>query len=139
MMPCVWPLYSMPVVYYDIVYCIFFFFVVPSPIMQCSYVVDVAVHVPWAPDIEVRQPLLIKPPPNIVVSQLEPLPCNTVIYIQCHLHTQWESWHPPSWVAYCRQAPVTGSCAVPPDVLSKSHDNHMAFAILLILFYFHIL
>lgn len=38
-------------------------------IMQCSYVIDVAVHVPWAPDIEVRQPLLIKPPPNIIVSQ----------------------------------------------------------------------
>jgi hypothetical protein len=40
------------------------------PIMQCSYVIDVAVHVPWAPDIEVRQPLLIKPPPNVIVSQL---------------------------------------------------------------------
>ena len=38
-------------------------------IMQCSYVIDVAVHVPWAPDIEVRQPLLIKPPPNVIVSQ----------------------------------------------------------------------
>ena len=38
-------------------------------VMQCSYVIDVAVHVPWAPDIEVRQPLLIKPPPNVIVSQ----------------------------------------------------------------------
>ena len=94
-------------------------------IMQCSYVIDVAVHVPWAPDIEVRQPLLIKPPPNIVVSQLpqfKPLPYK----LHCCL-TQWESWTPPSWVAECRQAPVTGSCAVPPDILSKSHVNHMTF------------
>ena len=37
-------------------------------------------------------------------------------------------WHPPSWVADCRQAPVTGSCAVPPDVLSESHDNHMTLS-----------
>lgn len=65
---------------------IVYFFVVPSPIMQCSYVVDVAVHVPWAPDIEVRQPLLIKPPPNIVVSQLEPLPCNKAIHTMSFAH-----------------------------------------------------
>lgn len=36
--------------------------------MQCNYVIDVDVHVPWAPDIEVRQPLLIKAPANVVVS-----------------------------------------------------------------------
>lgn len=37
--------------------------------IQCSYVIDVDVHLPWAPDIEVRQPLLIKPSPNLIVSQ----------------------------------------------------------------------
>ena len=30
-------------------------------VFQCSYVIDMDVHVPWAPDIEVRLPLLIKP------------------------------------------------------------------------------
>jgi len=40
----------------------------PTP-SQCSYVIDVDVHVPWAPDIEVRQPLQIKPLPNVVVSK----------------------------------------------------------------------
>lgn len=40
----------------------------PTP-PQCSYVIDVDVHVPWAPDIEVRQPLQIKPLPNVVVSK----------------------------------------------------------------------
>lgn len=29
--------------------------------MQCRYVIDTEVHIPWAPDIEVRQPLVIKP------------------------------------------------------------------------------
>ena len=103
---------------------------IASPIMQCSYVIDVAVHVPWAPDIEVRQPLLIKPPPNVIVSQSSWLNYQspktfTLLFV---LHVQWGSWHPPSWVADCRQAPVTGSCAVPPDVLSKSHDNHMTLS-----------
>ena len=36
--------------------------------LQSSYVVDIDVHVPWAPDIEVRQPLVIKPPSNTAVS-----------------------------------------------------------------------
>jgi len=31
---------------------------------QCSYVVDIDVHIPWAPDIEVRQPLIITPGKN---------------------------------------------------------------------------
>ena len=40
----------------------------PSPSLQCSYVVDVDVHVPWAPDIEVRQPLIVKAGSNNTVS-----------------------------------------------------------------------
>ena len=39
-------------------------------ILQCSYVVDIDVHVPWAPDIEVRLPLTVKPPADEVVSQI---------------------------------------------------------------------
>lgn len=66
-------------------------------IVKSSYVVDVDVHVPWAPDIEVRQPLIIKPPSNSV----------------------WENWSPPDWVCECVQAVVSGVCAVPPDILSS--------------------
>lgn len=39
-------------------------------IIQCSYVVDIDVHVPWAPDIEVRLPLTVKPPVDEVVSHI---------------------------------------------------------------------
>lgn len=37
---------------------------------QCSYVIDIDVHVPWAPDIEVRLPLVVKPSVDEVVSEV---------------------------------------------------------------------
>ena len=36
--------------------------------LQCNYVIDVNVHIPWAPEVEVRQPLLIKAADNETVS-----------------------------------------------------------------------
>ena len=32
-----------------------------------NYFVDADVHVPWSPDVEVQQTVLINPPKNIVV------------------------------------------------------------------------
>ena len=37
-------------------------------VLQCRYFVDADVHVPWSPDVEVQQTVLINPPKNIVVS-----------------------------------------------------------------------
>lgn len=34
---------------------------------QCNYVIDVNVHIPWGPDVEVRQPLLIRAADNEAV------------------------------------------------------------------------
>lgn len=38
--------------------------------LQCHYVVDLDMYVPWAPAIEMHLPLLIKPYNNIVVCLL---------------------------------------------------------------------
>ena len=38
-------------------------------VLQCRYFVDVDVHVPWSPDVEVQQAVLINPPKKIVVMQ----------------------------------------------------------------------
>ncbi|KAL5474002.1 hypothetical protein EMCRGX_G028572 [Ephydatia muelleri] len=66
-------------------------------IVKCSYIVDVDVHIPWAPDIEVRHMLTIRPPTN----------------------TMWSDWRPPSWISNCTQVPVLGPCSVPPDITSS--------------------
>lgn len=39
-------------------------------LFQCSYVIDIDVHVPWAPDIEVRLPLIVKPSPDKQVGNI---------------------------------------------------------------------
>jgi hypothetical protein len=78
---------------------------------QCSYVVDIDVHVPWAPDIEVRLPLIVKPSIDEVVSLLY----NFCQELLCLL--QWKAWHPPEWVNRCTREEVTGMCAVPQDII----------------------
>lgn len=128
----------------------------PHTYLQCSYVIDVDVHVPWAPDIEVRQPLMIKPLSNTTVSNshipsdlgIRLWPSISQSYrpnykvmlrgeeILMHSHLahpssfpslppqlQWTSWSPPTWVCECVQAPVTGLCAVPPNLLSKRNNS----------------
>ena len=54
--------------------------VAPPPCSQCNYVIDVNVHIPWAPEVEVRQPLLIKAADNETVS----IDHNTVMIIIKH-------------------------------------------------------
>ena len=40
---------------------------------------------------------------------------------------QWAAWSPPTWVCECVQAPVTGLCAVPPNLLSKRNNSCVKF------------
>ena len=46
--------------------------------------------------------------------------------VPCSSSLQWASWRPPTWVGECVQAPVTGMCAVPPDILSKTNGSYVA-------------
>lgn len=77
-------------------------------IVKCSYFIDLEIHCPWAPDIEVNQPLNIKPPLNII----------------------WKQWEPPEWIRNCTLGPVTLPLAVPRDILqSRSFSAVPGFAI----------
>lgn len=68
-------------------------------IVKCNYVIDVNVHIPWGPDVEVRQPLVIKAADN----------------------EAWKRWTPPPWIDQCVKARTLGSAAVPEDILSSPH------------------
>jgi hypothetical protein len=68
-----------------------------SSLVKCNYVIDVNVHVPWGPDIELRQPLLIKAADN----------------------EEWKSWTPPSWIAQCVKTRTTGTTSVSDNLLNS--------------------
>jgi hypothetical protein len=68
-----------------------------SSLVKCNYVIDVSVHVPWGPDIELRQPLLIKAADN----------------------EAWKTWTPPRWVEECVRVHSVGTAAVSDSLLNS--------------------
>ena len=74
------------------------------------------VHVPWGPDIELRQPLLIKASDNEAVSNHGDLINH---YIMMMSYVQWKRWSPPSWIDKCVKARTIGAASVPEDVLGN--------------------
>jgi hypothetical protein len=68
-----------------------------SSLVKCNYVIDVNIHVPWGPDIELRQPLLIKAADN----------------------DNWKSWTPPSWIEQCVKARTSGITSVSDNLLNS--------------------
>ena len=87
----------------------------PPLLPQCSYIVDVEVHIPWAPDVEVRQTLTIRPPANTAVSVLWH---GTVSYPSPP--PKWSDWRPPGWITSCKPTQVLSPCAVPSDITSNN-------------------
>ncbi|XP_065898482.1 arrestin domain-containing protein 15-like isoform X2 [Dysidea avara] len=65
--------------------------------LSCHYVVDLDMHVPWAPAVEMHLPLIVKPSTNIL----------------------WNNWTAPGWTKECKTAPVVDTCVVTPDIIAS--------------------